>query len=125
MAARAHDVAAIALRAWRLPIPASLDVKDIKKAAVEAAEAFRMRALESGEGTATSYVEYLENVITTIEAGVESPENALFMYDEEEALMFGMHGLLGNMAEGLMLPPPHQFSYDVEMDADMCLWSFN
>ncbi|GMP24357.1 hypothetical protein CsSME_00001647 [Camellia sinensis var. sinensis] len=52
MAARAHDVAAIALRgrlaclnfadsAWKLPVPASLKPKDIKKAATEAAEAFR------------------------------------------------------------------------------------
>ncbi|KAK4489519.1 hypothetical protein RD792_005328 [Penstemon davidsonii] len=106
MAARAHDVATIALRgrsaclnfadsAWRLPIPASSDAKDIKKAAGEAAEAFRTRAPESGEGTATSSVEYPENVFTTTDACVESPEKALFMYDEEEALMFGMHGLLG------------------------------
>ncbi|KAL0400802.1 UNVERIFIED_CONTAM: Dehydration-responsive element-binding protein 1D [Sesamum latifolium] len=52
MAARAHDVAAMALRgrsaclnfadsAWRLPVPASADAKDIRKAAAEAAEAFR------------------------------------------------------------------------------------
>ncbi|KAK4489513.1 hypothetical protein RD792_005322 [Penstemon davidsonii] len=52
MAARAHDVAAIALRgrsaclnfadqAWRLPVPASTGAKDIQKAAAEAAEAFR------------------------------------------------------------------------------------
>ncbi|KAK4489514.1 hypothetical protein RD792_005323 [Penstemon davidsonii] len=109
---------------WRLPIPVSSDAKDIKKAAGEAAEAFRTEAPESGKGTATSSVEYPENVFTTTASGVESPENALFMYDEEEALMFGMHGLLGNMAEGLMLPPP-QFSYDVEMDADESLWSFN
>ncbi|CAK9136821.1 unnamed protein product [Ilex paraguariensis] len=51
MAARAHDVAAIALRgrsaclnfadsAWRLPIPASVEAKDIQQAAAEAAEHF-------------------------------------------------------------------------------------
>ncbi|XP_050207255.1 thioredoxin-like protein AAED1, chloroplastic [Mercurialis annua] len=51
MAARAHDVAALALRgrsaclnfadsSWRLPIPASSDAKDIQKAAAEAAKAF-------------------------------------------------------------------------------------
>ncbi|KAK1322166.1 Dehydration-responsive element-binding protein 1D [Acorus calamus] len=52
MAARAHDVAAMALRgrsaclnfadsAWLLPIPGSANAKDIQKAAAEAAEAFR------------------------------------------------------------------------------------
>ncbi|KAI4330864.1 hypothetical protein MLD38_029109 [Melastoma candidum] len=53
MAARAHDVAALALRgrraaclnfadsAWRLPVPASADSRDIQKAAAEAAERFR------------------------------------------------------------------------------------
>ncbi|XP_077247539.1 dehydration-responsive element-binding protein 1A-like [Tasmannia lanceolata] len=52
MAARAHDVAAMALRGrsaclnfsdspWLLPIPDSGDAKDVQKAAAEAAEAFR------------------------------------------------------------------------------------
>nr|AHN13908.1 dehydration-responsive element binding factor [Populus nigra]AHN65443.1 dehydration-responsive element binding protein [Populus nigra]AHN65450.1 dehydration-responsive element binding protein [Populus nigra]AHN65452.1 dehydration-responsive element binding protein [Populus nigra]AHN65454.1 dehydration-responsive element binding protein [Populus nigra] len=52
MAARAHDVAALALRgksaclnfadsAWRLPVPVSKDSKDITRAANEAAELFR------------------------------------------------------------------------------------
>ncbi|KAH0747023.1 hypothetical protein KY285_008680 [Solanum tuberosum] len=52
MAARAHDVAVMALKgrsaclnfadsAWRLPVPASATAKDIQKAAAEAAEAFR------------------------------------------------------------------------------------
>nr|ABQ42206.1 dehydration-responsive element binding protein 7 [Glycine max] len=52
MAARAHDVAAIALRgrsaclnfadsASRLPVPATAEARDIQKAAAEAAEAFR------------------------------------------------------------------------------------
>ncbi|KAK7253023.1 hypothetical protein RIF29_37403 [Crotalaria pallida] len=52
MAARAHDVAALALRAkstaclnfadsaWRLPVPDSTNAEDIRKAAVEAAKAF-------------------------------------------------------------------------------------
>lgn len=61
MAARAHDVAALALRgrsaclnfadsAWRLPVPASTDPADIRRAAVEAANAFRPSELEAGDG---------------------------------------------------------------------------
>nr|AAT39973.1 Dehydration-responsive element-binding protein 1B, putative [Solanum demissum] len=53
MAAKAHDVAVMALKGrsaclnfadstWRLPVPASAAVKDIQKAAAEAAEAFRV-----------------------------------------------------------------------------------
>ncbi|WCJ26163.1 Dehydration-responsive element-binding protein 1E [Euphorbia peplus] len=52
MAARAHDVAALALRgksaclnfadsAWRLPVPASADPAEIRRVAAEAAEMFR------------------------------------------------------------------------------------
>lgn len=61
MAARAHDVAALALRgrsaclnfadsAWRLPVPASTDPADIRRAAAEAASAFRPHELEASGG---------------------------------------------------------------------------
>ncbi|KAL8519400.1 hypothetical protein ACS0TY_010367 [Phlomoides rotata] len=113
MAARAHDVAAIAFRGrsaclnfadsvWRLPIPESSDAKDIQKAAAEAAEAFRPP-----------------------QANLES-ENALLR--DEEAL-FGMHDfdfeLLYNMAEGLMMLPPPHYDDDVEMYAEVPLWSYS
>ncbi|KAJ7010745.1 dehydration-responsive element-binding protein 1E-like [Populus alba x Populus x berolinensis] len=59
MAARAHDVAALALRgksaclnfadsAWRLPVPVSKDSKDITRAANEAAELFRPQEFVPG-----------------------------------------------------------------------------
>ncbi|KAH6815535.1 C-repeat-binding factor 4 [Perilla frutescens var. frutescens] len=120
MAARAHDVAAIALRGrsaclnfadsiWRLPVPASSTAEDIRKAAAEAAEAFHPQP--------------------------ESEANATLMVDEELNL-FGMHGLMSNMAEALMLPLPpsplyndnhHHHHLQNEMDniADVPLWSYS
>ncbi|KAI3757583.1 hypothetical protein L6452_05124 [Arctium lappa] len=112
MAARAHDVAALALRgksaclnfadsSWRLPAPASMDPNDIRKAAVEAAEEFRPVDEESRVG-----------------------ENVGYMDEEEE---FGMPGLLANMAEGLMLPPPpppYGGGEEIEYGGEMSLWSF-
>ncbi|KAK4403564.1 Dehydration-responsive element-binding protein 1B [Sesamum angolense] len=121
MAARAHDVAAIALRgrsaclnfadsAWRLPVPASMDAKDIRKTAAEAAEAFRPQPSDSGGGAKQEP-----------SAAVESPEDFSLMDDEA---LYGMHGLLDDMAEGLLLPPP-QYSDDMETNADVSLWSYS
>ena len=128
MAARAHDVAAIALRgrsaclnfadsAWRLPSPASLDPKDIQKAASEAAEAFRPPELKESLGKKKEEV---------TPAVVATTSENLFYMDEEA--MFGMPGLLTNMAEGMLLPPPHcmeqEYSRDdVDIFADVSLWS--
>ena len=60
MAARAHDVAVLAMRGpsaclnfadsvWRLPIPLSCDVIDIQKAAAVAAKAFVYHAVDENE----------------------------------------------------------------------------
>ncbi|EYU19515.1 hypothetical protein ABFS82_06G112400 [Erythranthe guttata] len=133
MAARAHDVAALALRgrsaclnfadsSWRLPVPASADAKDIQKTAAEAAEAFRPQSSSDSGSDAR------EETATPAAAAnnyTASPENMYFM---DEEMMFGMHGLVDNMAEGLMMMPPphhHQYSDDVGMDADVSLWSYS
>lgn len=130
MAARAHDVAAIALRgrsaclnfadsAWKLPSPASLDPKDIQKAASEAAEAFRPVDLAD---------ESMRKKKSTSTATAETSSENTFCMDDDE---FGMPGLLTNMAEAMLLPPPHYMdqgyfsSDDVEVCADVSLWSYS
>ncbi|KAJ6374824.1 hypothetical protein OIU78_030332 [Salix suchowensis] len=133
MAARAHDVAALALRgrsaclnfadsAWRLPVPASRDAKDIQKAAAEAAEAFRPEGCLGVDLTRTR--EEVEKVAETAAGEV------FYMDDEAD---FGMPGLLANIAEGMLLPPPNCWgcsggdSWDTmeNNDTDMSLWSFS
>ncbi|KAH1091751.1 hypothetical protein J1N35_019008 [Gossypium stocksii] len=129
MAARAHDVAAIALRgrsaclnfadsAWRLPVPASADPKDIQKAAAEAAEAFRQPA-EQWEGNSEANAKGDENKGSLCENG---------FYLDEEAV-FGTQSYLENMAAGMMMSPPRcgyngdEPEYDAADDF-ISLWSY-
>ncbi|KAL5567799.1 hypothetical protein UlMin_024374 [Ulmus minor] len=132
MAARAHDVAAIALRgkaaclnfadsAWRLPVPATGEAKDIQKAALEAAEAFRPMDLEEEAG------EIVRKKEEEAKTGTETTSSEGVFYMDDEAV-FGMPGLLTNMAEGMLLTPPHCMNDgyggdDVEVHADVLLWS--
>ncbi|KAI3749019.1 hypothetical protein L6452_12535 [Arctium lappa] len=117
MAARAHDVAVLAMKGrsaclnfadslWRLPVPESGDLKDIRRAAVEGAEAFRPVECEEAE----------------VEESKELAAGNVFCTDEEP-------GFFGYMAEGLMLPPPITVGYDncdddVEFSVDASLWTF-
>ncbi|PWA65901.1 DNA-binding domain-containing protein [Artemisia annua] len=128
MAARAHDVAVLAMRGrsaclnfadsvWRLPVPESSSVKDIQKTAAEAAEAF---------GKIENEVVEIEDEVVEIEEIKIMPEVVVY-YDEEE--MFEMPEFIASMAEGLMLPPPQMMGYgdfvdNVDFCADVALWSF-
>ncbi|WOH01400.1 hypothetical protein DCAR_0520782 [Daucus carota subsp. sativus] len=119
MAARAHDVAVLALRgrsaclnfadsAWRLRIPTSTNANEIQKAAAEAAEAFRSTCQDG-------------------EVVIEKEQVALQDYLDEEVAEFGMPGqLIAEMAQGMMLPPPDQYycDGDVEFCAGMSLWNY-
>ncbi|KAI3508232.1 hypothetical protein L1887_23238 [Cichorium endivia] len=128
MAARAHDVAVLAMRGrsaclnfadsvWRLSVPESSSVQDIKKAAAEAAEAFK---------PTEDAVEIVESSVEIVESS-EELEEIVFYMDEEE--IFGMPAFLASMAEGLMVSPPQTLVNDncmdnIEFCVDLPLWSF-
>nr|AFZ94953.1 C-repeat binding factor 3 [Malcolmia scorpioides] len=129
MAARAHDVAALALRgrsaclnfadsAWRLRIPESTSAKDIQKAAAEAAVAFQDEICD----TTTDHGLDMEE--TMVEAIVTAEQSDGFYMDEEA--MFGMPRLMANMAEGMLLPLPSvQWNHNYDGDGDdVSLWSY-
>ncbi|XP_065858167.1 dehydration-responsive element-binding protein 1E-like [Euphorbia lathyris] len=115
MAARAHDVAALALRgksaclnfadsAWKLPVPVSKEARDIRRAAQEAAELFR----QSEEGEKINECENLSNE---------------WMEENE---------MITSLAERPLLSPQHYYSYSgdydyAELDADMdvSLWDYS
>ncbi|KAI3822181.1 hypothetical protein L1987_09765 [Smallanthus sonchifolius] len=130
MAARAHDVAALALRGnlaclnfadsvWRLPVPATNDADDIRKAAAEAAEAFRPKDLND-DGTTDG-----EETLADVEVEKEGANS----YVDEETMFF-MPRLIVDMAEGMLMSPPRCLggwsSDDVESSHDdMSLWNFS
>ncbi|KAK1392793.1 Dehydration-responsive element-binding protein 1D [Heracleum sosnowskyi] len=124
MAARANDVAAIALRGrnaclnfedsiWRLPVPASSDVKDIQIAAAKAAEAFRPSKIVNAESSSAEKTQVLED------------DEGSFI---DEDAIFGMPELINSMAEGMLLPPPQCVQNDGDGDmedaTDLSLWNY-
>nr|AIT39763.1 C-repeat binding factor 3 [Ageratina adenophora] len=131
IAARAHDVAAIALRgksaclnfadsAWRLRIPETTCPKDIQKAAAEAAVAFQAEINDTTK-------DHGLDVEETIVEAIFTEENSDGFYMDEEESMFGMPTLLASMAEGMLLPLPSVQlgpNYDFDGDADVSLWSY-
>ncbi|KAB2622625.1 dehydration-responsive element-binding protein 1A-like [Pyrus ussuriensis x Pyrus communis] len=147
MAARAHDVAALAFRgrlaclnfadsAWRLPVPASTDSVDIRRAAAEAAETFRPAEFggvsESGDDEKESKKMEGEKDCGGAEqsdCGGAEQSGSSFYLDEEE--MFAMPRLLDSMAEGLLLSPPRRSAGgnmnwdDMGSNDDVNLWSFS
>lgn len=143
MEARAHDVAALALRgrsaclnfkdsAWLLPAPASCSAKDIRRTAMEAAERFRPKEMEGVEGEHVDGAGGANPSAATAAAATSvgmaagaGRDNMFFMDDEA---VFGMPSLLDSMAEGMLLSPPScgsQYDDVDEDDADVQLWSYS
>jgi len=137
MAARAHDVAAVALRgksavlnfedsAWLLPHAASGNPDEIRRVASEVAEMFRPVASPRKSPASAAAVD--EQAVARAhpdEQAVARAPPAVFV--DEEAL-FNMPGLLREMAEGLMLTPPGMqegFDWDGGECScmDISLWS--
>ncbi|CAN1174205.1 hypothetical protein LINPERHAP2_LOCUS31143 [Linum perenne] len=73
-----------------LPIPASSEAEDIRKAVVLAAEMFRVRTTWEYSG---------------FEQQKDDAEDGL-LFDWDEEASFELPGLIGGLAEGLLIPPP-------------------
>ncbi|KAL5717116.1 hypothetical protein ACHQM5_010185 [Ranunculus cassubicifolius] len=145
MAARAYDVAALALRgksaplnfpdsAWMLPRPNSSSPEDIKATAFRAAQEFGRRppppssptSSTSSSSSSCSSVSATSDKYSRERRIIEDvPEPSMVFWDEEAT--FNLPHLLDSMAEGLLLSPPTMqttFDWDdVCWNGDISLWS--
>nr|AGR40678.1 C-repeat binding factor 3 [Medicago truncatula] len=139
MAARAHDVAAMALRgryaclnfadsAWRLPKPATTQAKDIQKAATEAAEAFRpdKTLLTNHNDNDNDNDNDKENDMAVVATATE--EQSMICMEEKEEGVMNMQEMWSNMA---LMSPTHSLGYyeyqyinEDFQDEEVSLWSF-
>ncbi|KAJ4777086.1 Dehydration-responsive element-binding protein 1A [Rhynchospora pubera] len=126
MAARAHDVAAIAFKgrfaclnfadsAWLLNIPPTFSsVKELKRAAMEAAEALHSSNLLDSADNASSSASSTETVDENEVVSSSPPVSTAISAVDEDQLEFNLDGIedmdLGlyyaSLAEALMLEPP-------------------
>ncbi|XP_042518772.1 dehydration-responsive element-binding protein 1F-like [Macadamia integrifolia] len=146
MAARAYDVAALALRGNSavlnfadsrsiLPRAKSSSPRDIQLAALQAAESFPPQAVSTSCSSTTSSTpnadlprvsERKKGATTESSTGAEGERGESGLFVDEEAFL-NMPALLDSMAEGMLLTPPsmkQRFSWDdVDCQVDMSLWS--
>ncbi|XP_026438978.1 dehydration-responsive element-binding protein 1D-like [Papaver somniferum] len=136
MAARAYDVAAIALRGksaplnfenspWVLPRAKSSSIKDIQAAVSEASLASPFSPDSGPSPMMTNRVSHFKQLSRRVENNVDEAiqENSSTFLDEEA--LFNMPSLIASMAEGMLLDPPQEGYYfdDVEYDVGSNLWS--
>ncbi|GAU50251.1 hypothetical protein TSUD_290770 [Trifolium subterraneum] len=132
MAARAHDVASMALRGryaclnfadsvWRLPKPATSEAKDIQKAATEAAELFRPEKTLMTDDIDNN------NNMALVSAAAATEEQSMLCPEEEEVEAMNMQEMWRNMA---LMSPTHSFEYEYQdnmqdfQDEEVSLWNF-
>ncbi|KAI3873019.1 hypothetical protein MKW98_000016 [Papaver atlanticum] len=139
MAARAYDVAAIALRGksaplnfedslWLLPCAKSSSAKDIQFAVAEASRTFPFPTFtkpssktKKSQKSVTSRL--CKRPVETAEKTFDSLSTTATFFDEEA--LYNMPTMIASMAEGMLLEPPQDGYYydDVEYNVDCSLWS--
>ncbi|XP_009777029.1 dehydration-responsive element-binding protein 1B-like [Nicotiana sylvestris] len=140
IAARAHDVAALALRgtkaslnfpesSWSLPKAQSSSPRDIQIAALQVSN---KEVVSSPLKHTTSYLELEES--SCFQSTNNDQENSLKGYNDscelmefvDEEAMFNMPILIDSMAEGMLMTPPAMkrgFNWgDVEENVEFTLW---
>ncbi|KAI3975456.1 hypothetical protein MKX01_042466 [Papaver californicum] len=135
MAARAHDVAALALRGnlaplnfedslWLLPRAKSSSAKDIQFAAAEAARTFPFPTCSKPSSIKKKSSKPVTYKLTKQPVEIAGKVTDIATFFDEEALYY-MPALIANMAEGMLLDPPQDGYYfdDVEYNVDSSLWS--
>ncbi|KAI3975459.1 hypothetical protein MKX01_042469 [Papaver californicum] len=140
MAARAYDVAAVALRGksaplnfedslWLLPRAKSSSAKDIQFAVAEASRTISFPTCTKSSSripkkSPKSVISKLsKRPVETAEKIFDSLPTTATFFDEEA--LYNMPALIASMAEGMLLDPPHDCYYfdDVEYNVDRSLWS--
>ncbi|XP_065019071.1 dehydration-responsive element-binding protein 1F-like [Musa acuminata AAA Group] len=135
MAARAHDVTAMALRgesaqlnfpdsAWTVPRARSAVPEDIRRAATQAAEGSAPSEPSPPVEAPTTSRRTPGRDARAAESEAAAPRPAPVFVDEEA--VFNMPGLMEDMARGMLVTPPSmQRGVDWDGASDECVWDLS